>query len=30
MYIYLEEKYDKINSKDMSDNMEFDKREQIN
>ena len=28
-YIYLEEKYDKINSKGMSDNIDFDEREQI-
>ena len=28
-YIYLEEKSDKINSKDMSDNMDSDEREQI-
>ena len=29
IYIYLEEKSDKINSKDMSDNMDSDKRKQI-
>ena len=30
VYIYLEEKYDKIHSKDTSDNMDSDEREQIN
>ena len=29
IYIYLEEKSDKINSKDMSDNKESDEREKI-